>query len=208
MGNFGCKDVAMGEQIREIRLNIAAIVKSPNFEEEVRSIFDKIETERGLYYAPSSKNTKRIGVKTIGLSLPVVFLAPTLALGAIPLVDYFIKGRKAKDLYGEEFDPNSCSEGVISLPFDNLERTLLTDVKVSMGLKIFGKVYSDGYDYTLISYQGNAIINGIDVPIEIETAGKGHAKEFGKMFQDRRPEINPTDISLKEFLRKKLVTVL
>jgi hypothetical protein len=198
----------MGEQIKEIQLNIAAIINSPNFDEEVRGTFDKIETERGFYYAPSSKNTKRIGVKTVGLSLPVVFLAPTLALGAIPLIDFLVKGRKAKELYGEEFDPSSCSEGVISLPFDNLKRTLLTDVKVSMGLKFIGKVYSDGFDYTLISYQGNAIINGIEVPVEIETAGKGKAKEFAKYFQDRRPELNPTDISLKEFSRKKLIASL
>jgi hypothetical protein len=198
----------MAEHIKEIILKIGAIIKSPNFEEEVNGTFDKIETEKGLYYTPSSKASKRIGIKTVGLSLPLIVLSPALALGGIELISYLVEGRTAKRLYGEEFDPDLYSEGLISLMFINLKRTLLTDVKFSMGLKLFGKVYSDGFDYTLISYQGTATISGVEVPVEIETAGKGTAKEFAKIFQDRRAEINHIDIPFKEFSRKKLISSL
>jgi hypothetical protein len=198
----------MGEKIVEIRRNILAIIKSPNFEEDVTGSFDKIETDRGLHFSPSLDNSNGLEIKAMGLTMPIVFLAPVLATAVIPAVGRLAKDRKARLHSGEEFEPSSYSEGLISLPFDNLERTLLTDVKISVGLKIVLNIVATGQKHTLISYQGTAIINGAELPVEIETAGNGTAEEFAEAFQDCRPEIDPSTISLKEFNRKGLLTSL
>jgi hypothetical protein len=198
----------LGEKIKDISLKIGAIIKSPHFENDITGAFDKIETDLGLHYFPSSNNTKRIGFKTVGLSLPIVFIAPVLSLAAIPLIDDILKGRKSKDIYGDEFDPSSFTEGLISLPFKNFKQTLLTNVKINKAFNIFLKIYSSGDNYTLISYQGNAIINGIEIPVEIETAGIGKAEEFSEVFLDRNPKVNTSSISLKEFSQKNLISAL